>query len=110
MKMMPSDVISHENQLQHLSEPSIFILDDFRTVDHAGQIFIPHGLCYIVHRELKIPTAPTKAKSREPAYSQACRISKTKPIGNGSDPVRQKDVRRLWHWRQSWGGHDHPRF
>ena len=25
MKMMPPDVISHENQLQHLSQPSIFI-------------------------------------------------------------------------------------
>src|SRR6218665_3812576 len=44
MKMMPSDIISHENQLQHLSEPSIFILDVFRTADHAGQIFIPHRL------------------------------------------------------------------
>jgi len=42
MKMMPPDVISHENQLQHLSEPSIFILDAFRTADHAGHIFIPH--------------------------------------------------------------------
>ena len=42
MKMMPPDVISHENQLQHLSEPSIFMLDIFRTADHAGQIFIPH--------------------------------------------------------------------
>jgi len=42
MKMMPPDVISHENQLQHLSEPSIFMLDVFRTADHAGQIFIPH--------------------------------------------------------------------
>src|SRR6218665_2354471 len=42
MKMMPPDVISHENQLQHLSEPSIFILDVFRTADRAGQIFIPH--------------------------------------------------------------------
>src|SRR6218665_1340783 len=42
MKMMPPDVISHENQLQHLSEPLIFILDVFRTADHAGQIFIPH--------------------------------------------------------------------
>src|SRR6218665_369029 len=41
-EMMPPDVISHENQLQHLSEPSIFILDVFRTADHAGQIFIPH--------------------------------------------------------------------
>jgi len=41
MKMMPPDVISHENQLQHLSELSIFILDVFRTADHAGQIFIP---------------------------------------------------------------------
>ena len=40
--MMPLDVISHENQLQHLSEPSIFMLDVFRTADHAGQIFIPH--------------------------------------------------------------------
>src|SRR6218665_3459915 len=38
------DVISHENQLQHLCEPSIFILDVFRTADHAGQIFIPHRL------------------------------------------------------------------
>ena len=42
MKMMPPEVISHENQLQHLSEPSIFMLDVFRTGDHAGQIFIPH--------------------------------------------------------------------
>src|SRR6218665_3762431 len=42
MKMMPPDVISHENQLQHLSEPSIFMLDVFRKADHAGQIFIPH--------------------------------------------------------------------
>jgi len=42
MKMMPPDVISHENQLQHLSEASIFMLDVFRTADHAGQIFIPH--------------------------------------------------------------------
>src|SRR6218665_457859 len=42
MKIMPPDVISHENQLQHLSKPSIFILDVFRTADHAGQIFIPH--------------------------------------------------------------------
>ena len=42
--MMPPDVISHENQLQHLSEPSIFMLDVFRTADHAGQIFIPHRL------------------------------------------------------------------
>src|SRR6218665_2235857 len=41
MKMMPPDVISHENQLQHLSEPSIFMLDIFRTADHAEQIFIP---------------------------------------------------------------------
>ena len=46
MKMMPPDVISHENQLQHLSEPSIFMLDVFRTADHAGQIFIPHRLVY----------------------------------------------------------------
>src|SRR6218665_235049 len=42
IKMMPPDVISHENQLQQLSQPSIFILDVFRTADHAGQIFIPH--------------------------------------------------------------------
>src|SRR6218665_2233716 len=42
MKMMPPDVISHENQLQYLSEPSIFMLDVFQTADHAGQIFIPH--------------------------------------------------------------------
>jgi len=39
---MPPDVISHENQLQHLSEPSILILGVFRTADHARQIFIPH--------------------------------------------------------------------
>ena len=44
MKMMPPDVISHENQLQHLSEPSICILDVFRTAEHAVQIFIPHRL------------------------------------------------------------------
>src|SRR6218665_3571569 len=45
--MMPPDVISHENQLQHLSEPSIFMLDVFRTADHAVQIFIPHRLGYL---------------------------------------------------------------
>jgi len=44
MKMIPPDVISHENQLQHLSEQSIFMLDVFRTADQAGQIFIPHRL------------------------------------------------------------------
>jgi len=44
MKMMPHDLISHENQLQRLSEPSIFMLDVFQTADHAGQIFIPHRL------------------------------------------------------------------
>src|SRR6218665_2332945 len=45
MKMMPPDVISHENQLQHLSEPSIFILDVFWTATtpdrfsyHTGNI------------------------------------------------------------------------
>ena len=37
MNMMPPDVISHENQLQHLSEPSIFMLDVFRTADHADR-------------------------------------------------------------------------
>ena len=42
MKMMPPDFISHESQLQHLSEPSIFMLDVFRTADHAGQLVIPH--------------------------------------------------------------------
>src|SRR6218665_2900963 len=52
MKMMPPDVISHENQLglQHLSEPSIFILDVFRTADHAGQIFIPHRHLFFYKR------------------------------------------------------------
>src|SRR6218665_537919 len=40
-----ADVISHKNQLQHLSEPSIFMLDVFRTADHAGQIVIPHRPC-----------------------------------------------------------------
>src|SRR6218665_1501004 len=50
--------ISHENQLQHLSEPSIFMLAVFRTADHAGQIFIPHrtdyhaGRILIPHRTL----------------------------------------------------------
>jgi len=39
---MPPDVISHENQLQHLPETTIFILDVYRAADHAGQIFIPH--------------------------------------------------------------------
>ena len=52
MKMMTPDVISHENQLQHLSEPSIFILDVFRTADHAGQIFIPHRTYYHAGRIL----------------------------------------------------------
>ena len=59
--MMPPDVISHENQLQHLSEPSIFMLDVFRTADHAGQIFIPHRhinrlcrSCYYQLRQLRV--------------------------------------------------------
>jgi len=48
---MPPDVISHENQLQHLSEPSIFMLDVFRTADHAGQIFIPHRLLWALRSD-----------------------------------------------------------
>ena len=36
------------------------------------------------NRKLEISTAPTKAKSREPAYSQAL-VQKTS-IGHGSDP------------------------
>jgi len=51
--MMPPDVISHENQLQHLSEPLIFMLDVFRTADHAGQIFIPHRPLYIIYAAVK---------------------------------------------------------
>src|SRR6218665_3149188 len=54
MKMMPPDVLSHENQLQHLSEPWIFILDVFRTADHAGQIFIPHRI-WPAGRNLETP-------------------------------------------------------
>src|SRR6218665_1935376 len=53
MKMMPPDVISHENQLQHLSEPLIFMLDVFRTADHAGQIFILHRPLYIIYAAVK---------------------------------------------------------
>ena len=52
MKMMPPDVISHEDQLQHLSEPSIFMLDVFQTADHAGQIFVPHRLSSDQRRDL----------------------------------------------------------
>src|SRR6218665_3627519 len=33
---------ARRHQLQHLSEPSIFMLDVSRTADHAGQILIPH--------------------------------------------------------------------
>src|SRR6218665_3679930 len=44
MKMMPPDDISHENQLQHLSEPSIFMLDVFRTADHADSFSYHTGL------------------------------------------------------------------
>ena len=45
MKMMPPDVISHENQLQRLSEPSIFMLDVFRTADHADRFSYHTGPC-----------------------------------------------------------------
>src|SRR6218665_2870311 len=61
MKMMPPDVISHENQLQHLSEPSIFILDVFRTADHARQIFIPHRNR---NRKLQTSKAPLKSQAQ----------------------------------------------
>src|SRR6218665_2908649 len=40
-----ADVISHENQLQHLSEPSIFMLDVFRTADHADRFPYHTGAC-----------------------------------------------------------------
>src|SRR6218665_3825833 len=37
------DVISHENQSQHYpNHRYYFMLDVFRTADHAGHIFIPH--------------------------------------------------------------------
>jgi len=39
------------------------------------------------NRKLEISRAPTKAKSREPAYSQA--LVQTKSIGSGSDPESQ---------------------
>jgi len=45
--MMPPDVISHENQLQHLSEPSIFILDVFRTVTTPDRFSYHTGLALI---------------------------------------------------------------
>src|SRR6218665_3548120 len=53
------------------------------------------------NRKLDISTAPTKARSREPAYSQA--LIQTKSIGSGSDPESQgrQPVRRLrWMPRQ----------
>ena len=39
--------------------------------------------------KLDISTAPTKVRSREPAYSQA--LIQTKSIGSGSDPESQAD-------------------
>src|SRR6218665_383236 len=72
MKMMPPDVISHENQLQHLSEPSIFMLDVFRTADHAGQIFIPHRPC--------LPSlAPSGTRTNSKAYSTLSNLTLWQP-------------------------------
>src|SRR6218665_940008 len=48
------DVSSHENQLQHLSQPSIFILDVFRTADHVGQIFIPQAKPLVVTADFSV--------------------------------------------------------
>src|SRR6218665_1231489 len=65
MKMMPPDVISHENQLQHTSEPSIFVLNVFRTADHAAQIFIPHRQSYQGHILLiKVPRVVNSGSAR----------------------------------------------
>jgi len=54
MKMMPPDVISHENKLQHFSEPSIFILDVFRTADHTSTYFCTRKALIIIFHD---PTA-----------------------------------------------------
>ena len=53
------------------------------------------------NRKLEISTAPTKAKSREPAYSQA--LVQNKSIGSGSDSESQADSRTamvdgVWSW------------
>ena len=49
------------------------------------------------NRKLDISTAPTKAKSREPAYSQPRRLIKTESIGRGvkSRESGRQTVRRL---------------
>jgi len=52
-------------------------------------------MTYIIIRiricKLEISTAPTKAKWREPAYSQALQLPKTKSIGSESDPESKAD-------------------
>src|SRR6218665_1878116 len=92
MKMMPPDVISHENQLQHLPEPSIFILDVFRTADHAGQIFIPHrppaAIC------AKPASRPRKLLSREPAEKNI-RLSRRENCGLDTEKSITKVFRIL---------------
>src|SRR6218665_225925 len=68
MKMMQPNVSSHENQLQHLSEPSIFMLDVFRTADHAGQIFIPHWLEAKPHFSGRLSTNRGKRPAKSAAW------------------------------------------
>src|SRR6218665_2039471 len=62
-----------------------------RTIDYVSggvRTFRPRTIRNLNrNRKLKILTAPTKAKSREPAYSQA--LVQTKSIGSGSDPESQ---------------------
>ena len=97
MKMMPPDFISHENQLQHLSESSIFILHVFRTADHAGQIFIPHRQLhkrdgYVhVHGFINDPAAGVAGDQQ---YSTRHRLSRGTP---GID----LDGFASWYWSRN---------
>src|SRR6218665_2391224 len=92
MKMMPPDVISHENQLQHLSESSIFMLDIFRTADHAGQIFIPHRPCPdpLNCKSSTLTARPlhTKSYHPNPHNSQPSKLSRSCPTKSALASVR----------------------
>ena len=61
------------------------------------------SLVIVLYRKLKISTAPTKAKSREPAYSRALIQNKIDRQGVEVQRGRQADgqkamVNGLWSW------------
>ena len=73
----------------------------FATHEQVMYYNVPDCILFIFLRCLEVSTAPTVAKSREPAYSQA--LSKTKSIGSWSDPESQAGYGG-WCLELRWGG------